>query len=123
MHFFKSIESSDVLIIVIDVNRYFDLIIKNGFENFLNEHMNEKFGMGNFLDKMDFIKSLNNKEIIVSLNKKDLLNESQLMELNQTIQNFNLEKNFVLNKISCINEQENDIMELLNHLKDKLRNL
>ena len=107
---------------MIDVKRYFDVIIKNGLKKFIDEHLNEKFGM-NQLDKNDFIKVINDKEIIVSLNKKDLLTESQKIKLEKELQLVKTEKNITLNKISCISDQENDIMDLLNQLRDKLRNL
>lgn len=79
-------------------------------------------------NKKDFIGVISDicekrKEIIISLNKKDLLTESQRIELEKELKLFKTDKNITLNKISCINEEENDIMDLLDNLKDKLRNL
>ncbi|CAF0713501.1 unnamed protein product [Brachionus calyciflorus] len=123
---FSNIESSDVLIIVIDVNQHLDSIMKKGFVNFLNDHLEEKFGsyvksLRNEDTSFGFQKWLNGKEIIISLNKKDLLNQTQLSELNEKL-NLNGEQ-ISLNRISCINENNNDIDELLNQLKSKVSNL
>ncbi|RNA14322.1 tRNA modification GTPase mitochondrial [Brachionus plicatilis] len=119
----SNIESSDVIIVVIDLNKFYNDILNKGFSNFLNEHLNEKFSVFlKYFEKKesDIEKWLSGKEIVVSLNKKDLIKQSQIDDLENRINSEKCEFKVSLNKISCLDEQENDISELLDQLKDKL---
>lgn len=112
-----------MIIVVIDLNKFYNDILNKGFSNFLNEHLNEKFSvfLKHFEKKeSDIEKWLSGKEIVVSLNKKDLIKQSQIDDLENRINSEKCEFKVSLNKISCLDEQENDISELLGQLKDKL---
>lgn len=115
-----------MLLLVVDLKNFYHHILNKGISNFLEEHLKQKFSVfSKFFKKteLDVVKWLSGKEIIVALNKKDLIEHDQMIELENRI---NLEKSELkvsLNRISCLDEQESDISELLDQLREKLSQL
>ena len=114
------IESSDLLIVVIDVNKYFNQI-NTGIDIFIKNHI--KFILDNQLNNHtdDYDKLLQHKKIIITLNKKDLLNKMQLKVLDDLLE-FYGDKTFSISKIECGNAQS-DLSNLLNDMKKSLSKL
>ncbi len=119
------IESSDIIIFVIDVKQNFNLIKQKGIENFIKDHIKEQLELNlalKELNKDKFDDWLLNKEIIISFNKKDLLNKAELACLNESLK-VKVNK-FSINKISCSeNDNQEDLAEFLNDLKIKVSQL
>lgn len=94
--------------------------------HFLKTHIKEQIYLTDKTVEKDneFNSWLEKKDIIISLNKKDLLS---VEELNFLDGNYKMEKEkkFQINKISCINDDTNqdDIKELLNDLSGKVGEL
>ena len=106
-------DSADILVIVVDMRKHFEALLKLGVKAFLNEHLTETL-------KIDERK-LTNKQVIVSFNKRDLLDSKQLELFDATIQKDILNSNLTVNLISCVDDEK--IGNLLNDLKTKLKNL
>ena len=86
-------------------------LLELGLEEFVTNHVRTQLDI-------DF--SLSEKEIIVSLNKIDLLNANELALLNERIA---AGGKFFTNKITCTNESQEEIDDLLKGLNVKLKNL
>lgn len=111
---------------VVDLKKFYNDILNKGLSSFLNDHLTQKFSVFKNLFKkneLNLFKWLCGKEILVSLNKKDLILQSEMNELEKRIIVEKSDLKISLNKISCLDEQENDISELLNQLKEKLSEL
>ena len=113
------------MLVVIDVNENYEKIIEMGIYDFLLMHLKELNIYQNSNDNSeDWIVK---KDIIISFNKKDLINNQKLKILNEKLNNFkqNLKTNIQINKISCAKNDIslNDLNELSDHLKIKLENL
>lgn len=92
-------------------------------QSFLKDHLNDQLNLNN--GELELEKWTAGKEIIISLNKKDLLDETKSDLLNKKL---NLNEKFLngslsVNKISCIDDRKNEIYELLDQLKGKVSNL
>jgi hypothetical protein len=91
-----------------------------GFEAFIHKHLSSELNM----ESSDMSSILNAKELIVSLNKRDLLDSGQLNDLDSMISKTDktaLGKKVSVNMISCLNPY--DLDALLNQLKSKIENL
>lgn len=111
---------------MIDANEHFNSIDQKGFEQFLLDHLNEQLNL-KMLQKesdFDFKTWLSKKEILISLNKKDLLDSEKLKILNKKLENLSeFLRKLSINKISSISDEKNEIDELLDQLKEKVSNL
>lgn len=111
---------------VIDLKKFYADILSKGLSGFINEHLNQKFSVFKIFfqkNELNLVKWLSGKEILVSLNKKDLILHSEMNELEKRIIFEKSDLKITVNKISCLDEQENDISELLDQLKKKLSEL
>ena len=107
-------DSADILVIVVDMRKHFEALLKLGLKGFLNEHLTETL-------KIDERKLLN-KQVIVSFNKRDLLDAKQLELFDAAIQREEtVNSNLTVNLISCVDDEK--IGNLLNDLKTTLKNL
>jgi hypothetical protein len=88
-------------------------------------HLNE-LNINQNSDK-SFEQWIANKNIIISLNKKDLIENRMLKLLDEKLNKFNqnCKTNMEINKISCVNNnvELNEIDELSCQLKNKLEKL
>lgn len=93
---------------------------------FINKHIKEQLEVNLEQSKStkEFDEWLSNKEIIISMNKKDLLTDEELSTLSNMSKNSG-ENYFSINKISCVDHltEQDDIDELLNDLKVKVSDL
>jgi GTPase involved in cell partitioning and DNA repair len=107
-------DSADILVIVVDMRKHFEALLKLGLKAFLSEHLTETL-------KIDGRK-LTNKQVIVSFNKRDLLDAKQLELFDAAIQREEtVNSNLTVNLISCVDDEK--IGNLLNDLKTTLKNL
>jgi len=108
--------------VVVDLNKHFNSIKENGIDKFIQDHL--KLNLNNELNKniFDLETLIENKKIILILNKKDLLNKNQLELIEQMIENYKQVSNILINKIEC-KESTSDLNELLNDLTSSLSKL
>ena len=118
----ERIANADILLILIDLKEHLHKILNFGLEDFLLDHLKNdlKIGIPNSLDDW-----LRNKNVIVSLNKKDLIDEASMRKLQTQLDSIKSLKSITVNKISSINgnDKQNDISDLLKQLKGVLANL
>lgn len=120
------IELADIIIVVVDTKANIQSVKDEGMEKFINKHIKEQLEVN--LEKpkstIEFDEWISNKEIIISMNKKDLLNDNELNILNNGSMNCG-GKYFSVNKISCVDHlvEQDDIDELLKDLKIKVSGL
>lgn len=107
-------DSADILVIVVDMRKHFEALLKLGLKTFLNEHLTETLQIDE--------RKLTNKQVIVSFNKRDLLDAKQLELFDAAIQREEIvNSNLTVNLISCVDDEK--IGNLLNDLKTTLKNL
>lgn len=113
------IDSCDLLIIVIDTKDHFNRIISQGIEDFLKDHLVADLDMSN---PEQIITS---KQILVCLNKMDLLDNDQSKALNISLITSSPSKNIQVSRTSCVENQIriSNIDELVSKLKEKLSDL
>jgi hypothetical protein len=116
---------ADILLIVIDLNENYEKIIEQGIYDFLKMHLNELNINKN--SKKNFEEWIANKDIIISMNKKDLIENHKNKKLNEKLNEFtkNFKTSMHINRISCVNNDVfvNDLNELSDQLKNKLEKL
>lgn len=119
MSFHFRIDTSDLLIIVIDTKEHFSGIVSQGVEVFLKYHMT------NDLDMSNPEQIVQSKQILVCLNKMDLLSSDQVDALQTCLDATKPSKNIQVSRISCVENQIRvaNIEELLAKLKEKLGQL
>lgn len=102
----EKIKCADLIIVLVDMKAHYESIVRDGMEQFLSYHLN------------DMTLDLRDKQILVSLNKIDLLDEKERDTLtNECKRNSKL----VINRISCNNLDS--IGELLDQVKTKAQTL
>lgn len=112
---FERMDSADILIVVVDLDAYFDSLATCGLTEFIANHL---ACLG-----FDGTKSDKTKEVIVTFNKSDLLDTQKLHVFDQLIKREEdtlREKRISVNRISCTAEY---VGELLGHLKTTLQTL
>lgn len=104
---------------MIDTKEHFERIVSQGIETFLNDHLKTDLDMGN---PSQIIMS---KQIMVCLNKMDLLSTEQINALQTSLNAPSSSKNIQVSRISCVenNFGFSNIDELVNKLKTKLSDL
>lgn len=110
---------ADILIVVIDVNKYLNQI-NTGIDQFLKDHIKSILDNQLNKSKIELDELLKNKEIVITFNKKDLLNKAQLKNLEDLMNN--CDKKIVVSRIEC-GENQNNISELLDKMKISLSKL
>lgn len=102
-------DSADILILVIDVQRYFEQLTQHGLEEFLKKHLNETVNV-----------ELNRKiDLVVAFNKCDLLTKEQSQMFEKLFkQRLPCQTSAVT--MSCA---QGDIDQLMKQLKISLENL
>ena len=95
---------------VIDLNLHYDEILKCGIEEFLRNHINNQLNLLKILEKNScetFENLTKQKKIIISLNKKDMLDTVQMRNIDEHIKSIKI-KNSTINTISCADEKFTD---------------
>ncbi len=108
---------------MVDLKKYFESIRNQGVYKFLKDHLSQEMNIK--MDQITFDKWIQQRLIIISLNKKDLISASEKEVIDKKLDEFNetaLKKHISINRISSI-ASSNDIDELLDQLKYNLSNL
>jgi len=114
-----SIIGCDIVIVVIDVNKYLKDLEKDGVDTFVRDHI--KSILDNQLNKSVGSDELfKKKEIVVAFNKKDLLSNENLNKLNDVLKSYG--ETISISRIEC-GDIRKDISELLNNMKNSLSKL
>jgi GTPase involved in cell partitioning and DNA repair len=106
---------------VIDLKENLNTLLKMDIRSFLKTHLqndlNMTFSKNN--ERVTFDEWLTSKQVILSLNKKDLIDASQIERLSQLLAEKQPQCDIKINQISSINDDQerNDIKDLLGHLK------
>lgn len=114
---------------VIDLKEHLEHVLKLGIYEFLRVHLNEQLRLNFCVENENdsFEKWALDRQIIVSLNKKDLINEESIRLLDKKLifNDSKLSEHIMINKISSIDDDDkiNDINGLLQQLKQKVSNL
>ena len=116
LFFSNRIENADVLLILIDLKEHISDILAMGLYEFLHKHLKNDLN----ISFTSFDQWLRGKNVIVSLNKKDLVDANSLDLLEKK-----LDSPLLVNKISSINSDDkiNDIKDLLKQLRKVLGSL
>ena len=104
---------------MVDIKEHFDRIVNLGVENFLKDHMKTDLNMTN-PDKI-----VQSKQILICLNKMDLLSSDQSKTLQSCLNATSPNKSFQVSRVSCVENQirVSNIEELVTKLKEKLSEL
>ena len=110
------------MVILVDLSAHYASLQTQGLQKFIEKHLATELSV----NSSDIHSILCDKELVISLNKRDLLDSSQLETLgellNRTETIGSVEKATV-NVISCKNATVNDLNPLLDQLKLKIESL
>jgi 50S ribosomal subunit-associated GTPase HflX len=113
-----------VLLVVIDLNEHLKSMNQHGIDYFVREHLKELLGFAQNSENESVLNSIiKNKQVLVALNKIDLISANEEIELFESLLKIYKEKGIILTRISCIDDSRANISELLNQMKIKLATL
>lgn len=107
---------------MVDIKKYLNQIIQYRLNDFIRGHLKEMLDLKLNDIQVNLDEWIQTKEIIFSLNKKDLLTKIESDLLNKEIQESECLKNVLVNKIECVIEKD-EISEMLSSLKISLEKL